>query len=79
MNCGLLSHRGVCSIRSECECLPQRGDEILCWDGSLDDVEHGLTRVFVVHRRNLEFPPSVVESNWKSTAHSTFGALSSAI
>lgn len=64
---------------SACERLPQRGDEILCRDGSLDNVQHGLAGVFVDHRRDLEFPAVGGRIELEVDRPPTFGAPASVI
>jgi hypothetical protein len=53
------------------------GDETLSGDRALHQVQQRAPDVFVVIDAILIALPSTVESNWKSIAHTTFGASAS--
>ena len=59
------------------EYLLEFDDEPLGGDGPFHQVQQRHSSVYVDHRRDLITLPSVVESNWKSIAHNTFGAIAS--
>src|SRR5918995_4501300 len=49
-------------------------DQVSSGDVALDQAAEAFTGVFIHNGHDLDGRPSVVASNWKSAAHTTFGA-----